>query len=311
MKHNKLLKKVFLILVLFNSLNYLFAEKILFSANSMTGKSGDTNSTTKLNGNAYIKTETMEIKADSIELSGEDYRYIIASGTVSGENTESHMEFTCETLKYDRNTKVATLEGNVNLVDTDNDVKAGAQIIEYNQESDIAILQIKITLTQKDNVCSGAYAVYHKKEQILELTGNAQIKQKEDLFRAQYITLDMDTQDITLGGNVKGTVRDSKNSDSSSNKENSQNETKIDDSEKTENDDESSDENKDSTDNNDVDAADADTADTKDGDNKSESEEKEKTDFKSDVKSEETKSTNTESKTNDSKKTSKSKKSKN
>ena len=67
-----------------------------------------------------------------------------------------------------------------------------------------------MNLTQKDNVCSGSYAVYYKKTQLLEISGNAQVKQNEDVFRAQYITLDMDTQDITLGGNVKGKVTESK-----------------------------------------------------------------------------------------------------
>lgn len=214
------MKKYASFVILFLITNFLFAEKILFQADSMSGKSGG-NSTTTLTGNAYIKTDSMEIRAQEIELSGEDYRYIVATGNVSGINTESHMDFTCNTLNYDRTTKVATLEGDVNLVDKDNDVKAQAQIIEYNQESDIAILQIKINLTQKDNVCSGAYAVYHKKEQLLELSGNAQIKQDSDLFRAQYITLDMETQDITLGGNVKGTVQDSKKKDTSKNNDTS------------------------------------------------------------------------------------------
>lgn len=204
------MKKYVAYLIVFLAVNSLFAEKIMFSADSMSGKTGDTVSSTRLVGNAYIKTDSMEIKAEEIELYGDDYRYIKAIEKVSGINTDSHMEFVCDTLTYDRETKIATLEGNVNLEDKDNDVKALAQIIEYDQESEIAILQIKINLTQKENVCSGAYAVYHKNEQLLELSGNAQIKQKDDLFRAQYITLNMETQDISLGGNVKGTVKDSK-----------------------------------------------------------------------------------------------------
>lgn len=186
------------------------AEKISFYANSMTGQAGNSNSTTRLLGNAYIQTESMEIAADDIELSGEDYRFIKAEGSIKGNNTQTHMEFTCDTLEYDRTTKVATLSGNVKLVDTDNNVKADAQLIEYNQDTNIAVLQIKINLTQKDNICTSEYAVYQKNEQLLELSGNAQIKQKEDTFRAQHITLDMDTQEITLDGNVKGSVKDTK-----------------------------------------------------------------------------------------------------
>ena len=188
----------------------LFAEKIIFSANRMTGQAGNTNTTTNLSGNAYIKTETMEIQADDVELSGDNYRYIKATGHITGKNLKTNMEFTCDSLEYDRTTKLASLKGNVNLEDKDNEVKAKAQIIDYNQDTEIAILQVQINLTQKDNVCSGSYAVYYKKDQLLEISGNAQVKQDDDVFRAQHITLDMDTQDITLGGNVKGTVTDTK-----------------------------------------------------------------------------------------------------
>ena len=188
----------------------LCAEKIIFSANRMTGRAGNTNTTTTLSGNAYIKTDTMEIQAEDVELSGDDYRYIKATGSISGKNLETHMDFTCDSLEYDRNTKIALLKGNVKLDDKDNDVRAEAQIIEYNQDTEIAVLQIQIKLTQKENVCSGSYAVYYKNSQLLELSGNAQVKQKDDVFRAQNITLNMDTQDITLGGNVKGKVTDTK-----------------------------------------------------------------------------------------------------
>lgn len=207
---NKMKKVVIVLSVFLLSLNFSFAEKILFSANHMAGKAGDSNTTTVLSGNAYIKTDSMEIQADEVELSGDDYRYIKASGKVSGKNLDTNMVFTCDNLDYDRTTKIAELKGNVDLEDKDNDVRAKAQIIVYNQDTDIAILQIKINLLQEDNVCTGSYAVYYKKNQILELSGNAQVKQKDDVFRAQFITLNMDTQDITLGGNVKGTVTDSK-----------------------------------------------------------------------------------------------------
>lgn len=207
---NKMKKVVIVLSVFLLSLNFSFAEKILFSANHMAGKAGDSNTTTVLSGNAYIKTDSMEIQADEVELSGDDYRYIKASGKVSGKNLDTNMVFTCDNLDYDRTTKIAELKGNVDLEDKDNDVRAKAQIIVYNQDTDIAILQIKINLLQEDNVCTGSYAVYYKKTQILELSGNAQVKQKDDVFRAQFITLNMDTQDITLGGNVKGTVTDSK-----------------------------------------------------------------------------------------------------
>lgn len=220
MKNQKMLNKKYitsiLISLIFASLP-LSAEKIIFSANRMTGQAGNTNTTTSLSGNAYIKTETMEIQADDVELSGDNYRYIKATGHIIGKNIKTNMEFTCDSLEYDRTTKLASLRGNVKLEDKENDVKADAQVIDYNQDTEIAVLQVQIRLTQKDNVCSGSYAVYYKNAQILEISGNAQVKQDDDVFRAQHITLDMDTQDITLGGNVKGTVTDTKETEQNEN----------------------------------------------------------------------------------------------
>lgn len=203
----KKLSGFLILLLIFSSL--LYAEKIVFSAGNMSGQAGDSSATTTLSGGAFIQTSSIEITADSIELSGDDYRFIKAEGNIKGKNLETNMEFTCDSMDYDRQTKVAQLQGNVHLVDSENDVKADAQIIEYNQNTNIAVLQVGINLTQKNNVCTGAYAVYQKNEQMLEISGNAQVKQDNDIFRAQQITLNLETQKITLSGNVKGSVTDS------------------------------------------------------------------------------------------------------
>lgn len=188
----------------------IFCEEITFTADFMSGTAGSKTDTTTLEGNATVQTSSMNISADAIELSGEDFRFITATGTVSGSITESQMDFTCGKLKYDRQTKVAQLEEAVHLVDVANKVTADAQIIEYNQNSETAVMQIEITLTQKDNVCTSAFAIYKKSEQKLEMSGNPKIQQGTDSFRAQEITLNLETQEITLDGRVKGTVSDSK-----------------------------------------------------------------------------------------------------
>jgi lipopolysaccharide export system protein LptA len=195
----------------------LSAERITFYADNMSGTAGSTSDTTKLQGNAYVRTASMEIAADTITMSGRNFRYIEAEGNIDGRNLDTKMEFTCSSMSYDRETKIATLRDSVHLDDTENKVSADAEIIEYNQNTDIAVLQIDITLKQKDNVCNGAYAVYRKKVQMLELSGNSQIKQGEDTFRAQEITLDLNSQEITLNGRVKGSVIDDKSKKDSDN----------------------------------------------------------------------------------------------
>lgn len=219
------------------SLTYAGAEKIVFSADSMTGTVGDKSDSTTLEGEAYVLTESMEISADKITMYGDDFRYIEATGSVDGKNMESELEFTCGKIKYDRETKIALLSEDVNLKDIKNDVTVKGHLIEYNQNTDIAVMQIDIELLQKDNVCTGVYAIYRKNEQMLELSGNAQIKQGSDTFRAQHITMNLDSQEIILDGRVKGSVvdeRKSENTDAETS-EDAENTESIENAENTEN----------------------------------------------------------------------------
>lgn len=188
----------------------LGAEHITFSADAMTGTAGSSSDTTVLQGNSFVHTASMEIKAENIKMSGDNFRYIDASGEVTGKNTESKLEFKCSAVHYDRKTHISTLKGDVFLTDTENGVDVKAQIVEYDEDNNIAVIQINALITQKDNVCSGAYAVYRKGDKMLELNGNAKITQGSDTFNAQVITLNLDTQEITLDGQVKGSVADKK-----------------------------------------------------------------------------------------------------
>lgn len=200
------MKKFFLITIFIFLTFTCFAETITFSSDNMKGTAGDKSSYTLLEGNAKVTTDSMNISADKIELTGDDFRYIKASGNITGSITESGMDFTCGTLSYDREVKIATLENAVHLVDTQNDVTADAQLIEYNQNTSIAVMQISVTLKQKDNTCTSAYAIYRKDAQLLDMSGNPKIVQGQDTFRAQTITLDLNTQEITLDGRVQGSV---------------------------------------------------------------------------------------------------------
>lgn len=186
-------------------------ETITFSGDSMQGsmstsKNSGKKSSTILSGNAKVKTSTMEIFADSIELSGDDFSIIKASGNVKGKNSESELEFSAQALEYNQNTKIVVFTGGVELEDKKNNVNAKAQLIEYNQNSDVAIMQIDVELKQKTNVCTAAYAIYRKNEQTLDLSGNATVKQESDTFRAQSIKFDMETEEIQMDGNIRGSV---------------------------------------------------------------------------------------------------------
>ena len=197
--------------MIFFTINSIVAEEITFSADRMNGSSGEKSEYTKLSGNAFIKTESMEIKADEIILSGENFRFINATGNVSGKSIESEFDFSCQQMEYDRETEIAILKGNVSMIDTKNEINASAQIIEYNQKTEVAYMQINVKLVQKNNTCTGANAIYKKKEQTLELSGTPQIVKDKDNFKANEIFMNLETEEIILDGKVRGSVSDTSN----------------------------------------------------------------------------------------------------
>lgn len=185
-------------------------EVIDFKADKMSGYSNKESEYSKLMGNAEIKTESMEIRADTIELTGKNFRYIKATGNVQGNQAEDNLEFACKELTYDRAEKIALFKGDVVLVDGENEVTAKAQRIEYNENTGVAIMQIAVELTKKDSISTGAFALYYKNEKKLELSGNPQVVQGDDTFRAQEIFFNLETEEITLDGQVRGSVTEKK-----------------------------------------------------------------------------------------------------
>ncbi len=181
-------------------------EIIEFSAQKMSGSMKQNQDYTKLSGGATIKTSSIEIQADSIELYGKDFRFIKAEGSVRGMQQEEGLEFSCTTMEYDREEKIALFSGNVVLEDKENDVVAKAQRIEYREQSAIAIMQVGVELIKDHSVSTCAFALYRKDEKLLEMTGNPQVVQGGDSFRAQEIVFNLDTEEITLDGGVKGKV---------------------------------------------------------------------------------------------------------
>lgn len=122
------------------------------------------------------------------------------------------MDFTCGQLNYDRIEKIAVFIGDVNLIDGQNDVVADAQRIEYREKTGIALMQIEVKIVQKENICTCAFATYRKNQKMLEMTGNPQVVRGKDTFRAQEITFNLDTEEITLDGRVRGSVTESSES---------------------------------------------------------------------------------------------------
>ncbi len=182
---------------------------IEFSADSMSGTSGKARETTVLEGNARVRVGSLSISGDRIELSGKDFRYVKASGGVKGEDTDKGFSFSSDAVDYDRDSEVAVLRGNADLEDSKNDVSAKAALISYNRKTEVALLQVGVRLIRKNIDCSSGFALYRRAVSLLELSGNPLVKRGSDEFKANRISVDLDTERISLDGSVSGSLKES------------------------------------------------------------------------------------------------------
>ncbi len=206
------MKKVFAVLAFFLCVSFLTSQekKISFSADRMTGTSGKKNGTTSLEGNAKVNIDSLQITGDKIELFGKDFRYVTATGNVKGIDTDKGFNFTADFLTYDRDQELASFRGHAKLIDSKNDVETSAGMISYNQKTEIAFLQILVKLKRKDISCTSTFATYRRTLSLLDLSGSPLVIRDGDEFRADRISVNLETEYIALDGSVSGSLKETK-----------------------------------------------------------------------------------------------------
>ena len=199
-------------IILFYSSPFSYAakSKITFTASSMQGSIKEGQNSTSLTGNAKVTVDTMEIKAERIEIYGKDYRYVKATGAVKGEDKEKGFNFSSNFMQYDREKEVALFLGSTELNDTKNDVKIQAEQIEYDQKAETMLMQFDVNIFRKEIKCISMFAMYNRKSSSLNLTGKPVVTKSKDTFKASRISVNLDTEDISLEGKVSGNVVDEK-----------------------------------------------------------------------------------------------------
>ncbi|MCL2209392.1 MAG: hypothetical protein FWC19_04740 [Treponema sp.] len=194
---------IFLLIIGFN----LFAaDNFSFRADRMSGSSAMGRETTILTGNAEVRSDSMLLRANRIEIQGADNEFIDCIGNVWGFDEKKNILFYTDRLRYDRHNKIARLEGNSTLEDKENEIVARGRFIEYDDENEIAIFQIAVRLFKDDMVCRSEYAIYNRNDKLLDLTGFPIVYKKNDEFHADRIRVDLDTDDVTMEGSVSGSI---------------------------------------------------------------------------------------------------------
>jgi lipopolysaccharide export system protein LptA len=199
--------KITVLLCLFCAAVFAHADTFSFKADKMSGTKALGKETTILAGNAEVRSDNLVLRANRIEIQGDNNQFIDCSGDVWGIEEEKEIIFQTDRLRYDRKLKIARLEGNSTLEDKKNEIVAKGNFIEYDDEAEVTVFQIAVRLFKDDMVCRSEYAVYHRTEKLLDLSGFPVVFKKDDEFRADRIRVDLDTDDVTMEGAVSGTIK--------------------------------------------------------------------------------------------------------
>lgn len=183
------------------------ADVFTFRADRMSGTKAIGKETTILVGNAEVRSDSLLLKANRIEIQGDNNQFIDCSGGVWGMEEEKNILFFTDRLRYDRKLKIARLEGNSTLEDRKNQVVAKGSYIEYDDRAEVTVMQVAVRLFKDDMVCRSEHAIYRRNEKLLDLSGFPVVFKKDDEFRADRIRVDLDTDDVTMEGAVSGTIK--------------------------------------------------------------------------------------------------------
>ena len=197
------MKVLFLLLFLVPS---LWAQTFSFQGDRMETVLAKGKERTVLSGNAEVQTEDNLIRADRVELYGEDFRYVACEGNVRIVNEQKGIEVTCQRLFYNREEKVVRVRGNVIMLDEQNEVVVKGGYLENWEDSDETVVQIGVRILKEDLVCRAEYARYQRNEDKLELSGMPVVNWKGDEYRALKIYIDLNTDTIRLEGDIRGKV---------------------------------------------------------------------------------------------------------
>lgn len=215
----------YIILPLFGILIWLpftiSAETWTFSGNDRLEYTGKGNERTTLSGNAVLSSEDLILRADHIEIVGENFNHAFCTGNVTVRDLEKDIFLSCDILFYDRKLDYVRAEGNAVMEDYTNELVVKGGIIENWNEEDLVTMQIGVRIIKENMISRCEYARYNRNTDIVRLTGLPIVYKDDDVYEATTIRINLETDEIILEGDVKGTFTSEQEDENRSEEESS------------------------------------------------------------------------------------------
>ncbi|MCK9286896.1 MAG: LptA/OstA family protein [Sphaerochaetaceae bacterium] len=207
---NKIVAITVLIMIIAVPLFSVQQEKITFKGGYTKASTKDGKQAIMLSDGAVVTVGSIVFEADSIELSGEDFRFLNASEKVVVVDTDKKLQIESSTLTYDRLEKQLIIDDWVEIQDLNHQIIATGAFLTYEETNGVILLQIEARLSRHTDsgamVCRADSIRYDRANQKLILTGNSSVYWKNDRYQAHTITVDLNTEQIVMEGAIQGII---------------------------------------------------------------------------------------------------------
>ena len=182
------------------------AENYSFSSDYLNSVMAEGREVTLLEGNVKVSSETKTISADRIELVGKDFNLFLCEGSVVVEDFENDFVLTSEIFHYDNDQKIIRINSPSVMEDRKNALIIKSGFMENRETENLLTLQIGVRILKENLACRCEFAVYYRDKNVLEMTGLPVVYRNDDVFRASRITVNLDTDEIKMEGEVQGSL---------------------------------------------------------------------------------------------------------
>lgn len=186
------------------------AKELRWTAGNQRTSVAEGREYTLLSDGAVVQSDSTEIRANEIELYGDEFRYVVARGDVTVRDDERGILLDTDELFYDREREITRVDRYFEMQDLKNEVVVKGSFFEYFGDDDVAIIQIGVRILKVDEdtelACRSESARYDRGTETLELSGMPRVVRNEDLYQANLITIDLQTDEIFLKQGVTGRI---------------------------------------------------------------------------------------------------------
>jgi lipopolysaccharide export system protein LptA len=211
----KLMKKIrfiyFLFFILISASASIYSSEITFNGGYTKISMREGLESITLENPANVIVDDLSISATKISLLGKDYDQIQCDGKVVIKDEKKGLTILASSLFYNRITNIISIVGGVEIDDTNNELHSTSQSLEYDIDKEKMSLSVEINLLhiadEEIMKCTSDNLIFDREENTLVLLGNSKILWKDDVYKAQAISVNMDNNEISLEGSIEGTIK--------------------------------------------------------------------------------------------------------